>query len=140
MKSRMIGTVVAFALAVVSALTVTAEDVTLPAGYTKLDYIASTGTQYINTGLFPSDRLSITMDLGHFRLTNPDTTKPGSLFGTVSGANFYDAYVECVNQGFGQKQLKFIGVTAGTVIDTAVDESWLRVVQKYEKDVLLKRL
>ena len=58
------------AVAVVSmAVSSAAEEKVLPGGYTKLAYIASTGTQYINTGVQPADRTSVTMDIGHFRRT-----------------------------------------------------------------------
>lgn len=34
----------------------------LPAGYTELEYIASTGTQYINTGILPNQNYSMELD------------------------------------------------------------------------------
>ena len=35
----------------------------LPSGYTELEYIQSTGTQYINTGFMPNGKSKIAMNL-----------------------------------------------------------------------------
>ncbi|MBP9999859.1 MAG: hypothetical protein KBT14_04200, partial [Proteobacteria bacterium] len=45
---------------------------TLPAGYTELEYIESTGTQYIDTGLKPNNNTKIT---AYFKSTNTSVTQ-----------------------------------------------------------------
>ncbi|MBP9999689.1 MAG: hypothetical protein KBT14_03300 [Proteobacteria bacterium] len=45
---------------------------TLPAGYTELEYIESTGTQYIDTGIKPNNNTKIT---AYFKSTNTSVTQ-----------------------------------------------------------------
>lgn len=52
-----------FLLATVCAATVAHAATTLPAGYTRLAYIESTGTQYIDTGLAPTKNFRIVVDM-----------------------------------------------------------------------------
>ncbi len=49
---------------------------TLPAGYTELEYLESTGTQYINTGIYPTNATE-TMVVGQY------TELSGSIFGAL---------------------------------------------------------
>lgn len=50
----------------------------LPSGYTQLEYIESTGTQYIDTGIIPTDETKIEL---YFQLTNISSDK--IIFGVV---------------------------------------------------------
>ena len=43
----------------------------LPSGYIELEYIESTGTQYIDTGYIPDSYTTVICD---FMMTNPDNT------------------------------------------------------------------
>lgn len=61
----------------------------LPSGYTQLQYIESTGTQWIDTGYKPNNRTYYLLD---FQSTKTDIG--GNQFGAVrwSGANTYDTF------------------------------------------------
>ena len=69
---------------------------TLPNGYTQLEYIESTGTQWIDTGIAPSNNTGLIID---FQYTNSDSTEeiiigalnPNFLIDRYSG-NFAYAY------------------------------------------------
>ena len=50
----------------------------LPPGYTQLEYIESTGTQYINTGIIPSSDIEVAMDV---QLTSVSQGETKMLFG-----------------------------------------------------------
>lgn len=50
----------------------------LPSGYTQLEYIESTGTQYIDTGIIPTDETKIEV---YFQLTNISSNRV--IFGVV---------------------------------------------------------
>ena len=56
----------------------------LPSGYTELEYIESTGTQYINTGYIPTANTKVTMD---FQLTAAGSANV-CLFGVVGQFSF----------------------------------------------------
>lgn len=60
----------------------------LPSGYTRLEYIESTGSQYVNTGIVPNNATRVTMG---FRFTSTPSSQV-FLFGArnaTSGANRY---------------------------------------------------
>lgn len=50
----------------------------LPPGYTQLEYLESTGTQYINTGIIPSSDIEVAMDV---QLTSVSQGETKMLFG-----------------------------------------------------------
>ncbi len=84
---------------------------TLPAGYTELEYIESTGTQYINTDIVPTSSLDIDIQ---FKRTG--SVSKGS---TVLGARNQGAVGNGLNIGF--------DTTPGLVIDffgTTISERW----------------
>lgn len=56
----------------------------LPDGYTELEYIESSGTQYVDTKVVPDGDTVVYMD---FQLTNPDNTNQ-CLFGTAGQFSF----------------------------------------------------
>ena len=50
---------------------------TLPSGYTELEYIESTGTQYIDTGVVPADNFDVTVTVSF-----DDLSEPGIVLGS----------------------------------------------------------
>lgn len=62
----------------------------LPSGYTQVDYIQSTGTQYIDTGLFPDSNLKVETKI-EVTSTNQDITVFGSSL-TSSGGSSLGGY------------------------------------------------
>ena len=60
------------------------EPVELPDGYTQVEYIESSGTQYVDTKVVPDGDTVVYMD---FQLTNPDNTNQ-CLFGTAGQFSF----------------------------------------------------
>ena len=74
----------------------------LPSGYTRLNYLESTGTQYIDLGVTPSEiaKMQLIFD---YQITD-DFTKNSILLGTYDGSNwgFFQifAYVNYDNIGF----------------------------------------
>jgi hypothetical protein len=60
----------------------------LPSGYTQVQYLESTGTQYIDTGFNPSDNSRVLIAVS-------DISKAGYLFGAR------DPYTDDIKQGFG---------------------------------------
>lgn len=67
---------------------VESEKRTLPTGYTQVQYLESTGTQYIDTGFNPSDNSRVL-------ITVSDVSKASYLFGAR------DPYTDAIKQGFG---------------------------------------
>lgn len=57
----------------------------LPTGYTELEYIQSSGTQYIDTGHIPTVNTKVTMD---FQLTAVADGENACLFGVVGQFSF----------------------------------------------------
>jgi hypothetical protein len=55
---------------------------TLPAGYTQLDYIASTGIQYIDTGIIPNQNTGFEIEF----LSNNEISSTAGEFGAILGA------------------------------------------------------
>lgn len=60
------------------------DEIVLPAGFTRLKSIKSTGTQYINTEYVPNENTEVELT---FQLTNPDTTNQ-ALFGVKGQFSF----------------------------------------------------
>ena len=60
-----------FLFTIVCAATVAQSATTLPAGYTRLAYLESTGTQYIDTGLAPTKNFRVVVDMAW---TSPKNT------------------------------------------------------------------
>lgn len=56
----------------------------LPAGYTELEYIESTGTQYIDTGFKPNNNTRVVLD---FQMTGENSLAANDLFGARTSAS-----------------------------------------------------
>lgn len=92
----------------------------LPSGYTQIEYIQGTGTQYIDTGFYPNQDTGVTMD---FEVT--DTSATSWLFCGRTAANngAYGVYAYTGGSKFyfvyGANQTNFSGNTAQRQICTA---------------------
>ena len=96
MKSWLIkGCRQAFMLAVMfcGVLLVRAE---LPVGYTELEWVAASGTQWINTGYAPALDDKVTCDV---EVRRTDQTANARLFGATDGANTRNCYALLVTLG-----------------------------------------
>jgi hypothetical protein len=62
----------------------------LPAGYTELSYIQSSGTQLINTGYYPNNNTRIVMDVEG----SSTQTASNLFFGTTDGNGYYCGRVD----------------------------------------------
>ena len=58
----------------------------LPAAYQQVEYIASTGTQYINTGVSPTLDTEVAVDFGAFSNNGNTYASPFGL--SATGASF----------------------------------------------------
>ena len=65
------------------------EPVELPSGYTQVEYIQSSGTQYINTGYTPNNNTRIVCKVSGYPATNTNQT----LFGSRSGVGSSDGFM-----------------------------------------------
>lgn len=83
----------------------------LPEGYTKLKYIQSSGTQYVNTGLLPTGNEKICMD---FQLL--DTSGNPTVFGARSSSMcfaYWETSENCWYFAYGSQWVKFPSVGNG---------------------------
>ena len=64
------------------------EPVDLPSGYTQVEYIQSSGTQYINTGYTPNNNTRIVCKVSGYPATNTNQTLYGSRSGVGSSDGF----------------------------------------------------
>jgi len=88
---------------------------TLPKGYTYLDYIESTGTQYINTGYKPtSENLKVEIS---FNQTNGDSYQ--SLFGTEDNKSSSKRQWSIVSHGKSNSFGHYVGNSSGIVSTSA---------------------
>ena len=90
----------------------------LPAGYTRLEFLESTGTQWVSTGIVPTSRAGFRV-----RLSGPLSTGSGwgYLFGTQNasgGTRFYLAHSTRFVAGFGADVLSNV---------QSVENEWLEV-------------
>lgn len=67
----------------------------LPAGYTQLEYIESTGTQYINTGILPTERLNASLDFEF--VSGANINGGGAVLGSRGNGGDYFAYFIAYN-------------------------------------------
>lgn len=83
----------------------------LPEGYTQLDYIESTGTQYIDTGVNADNNLRVVLDMQYTDITVGNNTNIGVIY-KIDGTTTYKRYHLLVQStsykfyvGGGQKEL-----------------------------------
>lgn len=61
----------------------------VPSGYTQLEYIESSGSQYIDTGIYPSQNTRVVADMEYVSFSDPSC----GLFGSSSGSgSTYEVY------------------------------------------------
>lgn len=65
----------------------------LPSGYTPLEYIKSSGTQYINTGFNPNQNTRVVVDVKPLSVTQ---AKTWCIFGVLTGV-FFELYKASLN-------------------------------------------
>lgn len=93
----------------------------LPAGYTELEYIESTGTQYIDTGFKPNNNTRVVMDVSELTTSTQDEC----LFGSrqASGNTDYSLWLlknsEKLQSSFGNEKLQAtsVGITNKRLYD-----------------------
>ena len=92
----------------------------LPAGYTRLAYIQSSGTQYIDTGIKPNQDTVAVADVQFY--TFP--TAHSAVFGVYTSSNAWWAYYRysdsqyrAVNGGTAQKSIAYADPTVRTTIE-----------------------
>lgn len=90
----------------------------LPAGYTKLTYIESSGTQYINTGIIPTNDLEVKMKFRYAEI-NSGSGQYNAIFGMRAGASPGNDIFWC---GYYPAQSKVMIQLGGTAVNYAVDK------------------
>lgn len=99
----------------------------LPAGYTQLEYIESTGTQYIDTGVYLSSNHAVEFvanNVGDFLGTRSPTT--GASFG-VTGGNVLDMYASTLEiSAGGRLELGNTGSTTKYIYHIESGNKWVK--------------
>lgn len=100
-----------------------------------LEYLESTGTQWIDTGLYTDPHYRITMRCSPLTIAN---TNPGAMFFGSTGTQGHEFYI-WTNNVNGQPNAKFgnanynsygpTGINVGDVIDVDFNENWIRVAK-----------
>lgn len=100
-----------------------------------LEYLESTGTQWIDTGLYTDPHYRITMRCSPLTIAN---TNPGAMFFGSTGTYGHEFYI-WTNNVYGQPNAKFgnanynsygpTGINVGDVIDVDFNENWIRVAK-----------
>lgn len=92
----------------------------LPEGYKELEYIESTGTQYIDTGFTPNQDTRVVMDVQFLSVPSAHS----ALFGCYDSVNQYWAYYRynegqyrAVNGGTEQNKIAYSDPTARTTVE-----------------------
>ena len=119
---RKLKSAVIAAIALIAGAFTASAEVPLPTGYTQIEYIQSTGSQYINTELSTTDKMTIDISFSHFK-DNYDATLCGN--GTYGNK----AYMWIDQNGF-----CIYGGSAGRV-SSAVDATALYRATWDEKNV-----
>ena len=96
----------------------------IPSGYTVLEYIEATGTQYIDTGLTSSDKIT-GIDAHHYK-TSADNNQ--ILFGMYTGSSYGYSYMD-YREGASTWQMAWYGTVINSNVPVAVGDikSSLRV-------------
>ena len=103
----------------------------LPSGYTQLEYIESSGTQYINTGFYPSNTSSCEVTLSCTSVSD----SANGCFGAAGSAYNVDAFEfyyngTVCNIGFGDTPKRYTStVIVGDILTVKIEQSQAQVIK-----------